>query len=94
MVRHIVMFKLKEGADAAEARRKAEQLKGEIPSVEKMEVVCNSPGADAGNYELALICDFKGMEELDAYQKHPKHVAFGAYISQVRESRACIDYEY
>ena len=33
------------------------------------------------------------MEDLDAYQKEPKHLEFGAFISQVRESRACIDFQ-
>ena len=101
MVRHIVMFKLKEEfngktarENAEEAKARAEQLKDLVPSVEKMEVVCNAPAADGTNYELALICDFQDMAGLDAYQKHPEHVKFGAFISQMRESRACIDYEY
>ncbi len=101
MIKHIVMFKLKEGANgksamenAKEAQAKAAALKDVVPSVENMEVVCNSPAADGTNYELALICDFKDMEALDAYQTHPEHVKFGAYITSVREARACIDYEY
>lgn len=101
MIKHIVMFKLKKEANgktslenAKEAQQMAEKLKGLVPSLENMEVVCNSPAADESNYELALICDFKNMEGLDAYQTHPEHFKFGAFISQIRESRACIDYEY
>ena len=93
MIRHIVMFKLKKDVDIAEARQRAKKLADVVPSVEEMEVVCNSPLADASNYELALICDFKNMEDLNAYQNHPEHLKFGAYISQIRESRACIDFE-
>lgn len=93
MVRHIVMFKLKKDADITEAKQKAEKLIEFIPSIEKMEVVCNSSLADESNYELALICDFKNMEDLNAYQNHPEHLKFGAYISRIRESRACIDFE-
>ncbi len=101
MVKHIVMFKLKaefQGKTAAEnakeAQGRAKKLESLIPALEKMEVVCNSPAADGSNYELALICDFKDMAGLDAYQKHPEHVEFGKYITPMRESRACIDYEY
>jgi hypothetical protein len=101
MVKHIVMFKLKQEFEgkpalelAKEAQGQAEKLKDLVPSVEKMEVVCNAPAADGTNYELALICDFKDMAGLEEYQKHPEHVKFGKYISQLREGRACIDYEY
>jgi len=80
--------------NAKEAQGMAEKLKELVPSIEKMEVVCNTPAADESNYELALICDFKDMEGLDAYQTHPEHLKFGAFISQIREARACIDYEY
>lgn len=100
MVKHIVMFKLKEAdgksamENAKEAQVRAEQLKGAIPSLEKIEAVCNAPQADKSNYELALICDFKDMEALNAYQTHPAHLKFGEFVSRIRESRACIDYEY
>lgn len=101
MIKHIVMFKLKKEVNgktamenAKEAQMMAEKLEDLVPSVKKMEVVCNSLDADESNYELALICDFKDMEGLNAYQTHPEHLKFGAFISQIRESRACIDYEY
>ena len=41
-----------------------------------------------------VICDFDDIEGLNAYQIHPTHKAFGAFITPLRESRACIDYEY
>ena len=44
--------------------------------------------------EFALICDFETMDDLNTYQVHPAHVAFGQFIKPLREARACIDYEY
>ncbi|MEY8516611.1 Dabb family protein [Lachnospiraceae bacterium 29-84] len=94
MIKHIVMFQLKPDADLKEAQAKAKTLKESVPFLDGLEVVCNAPFADGSNYDLALICDFKDMEALEAYQTHPEHVAFGAYIGQIRVARACIDYEY
>lgn len=96
MIKHIVMFKLKDKALAKEAKEKADQLKGVIQSLRGMEVVINSDDAPDSNFELALICDFDSIEGLDEYQVHPEHKKFGAYISTIRAEggRACIDYEY
>ena len=44
-----------------------------------------------GEYSHFYITDIEG---LNAYQIHPTHKAFGAFITPLRESRACIDYEF
>lgn len=101
MMKHIVMFKFQAEANgktamenAAAAKKKAEQLPAQIPQLKKLEVRLNSPSADTTNYEFALICDFETMDDLNTYQVHPAHVAFGQFIKPLREARACIDYEY
>lgn len=95
MIRHICMFKFKEEnkkQNLEEAVRRVESLR-ELPQVKRFEIAVNEEAAPESNYEFALIFDFESMEELDAYQKDPKHIEFGAFISQVRESRACIDFQ-
>ena len=95
MIRHICMFKFKEEnkkQNLEEAVRRVESLR-ELPQVKRFEIAVNDETAPASNYELALIFDFASMAELDAYQKDPKHLEFGAFISQVREGRACIDFQ-
>lgn len=101
MIKHIVMFKLKAEANGKTAKENLEgaleRLKNfqqEIPSLVHFEARTNAPEADGTNYELALICDFNDMQGLNEYQVHPVHKSFGAYITPVREGRACIDYEY
>ena len=86
MIKHIVMFKLlpqAQGRTAAEnaalALSMLEQFPAQIPTLREFRAVVNAPDAPADNCELALI--------------HPAHKNFGAFISQVRASRACIDYE-
>ncbi|MCI8780223.1 MAG: Dabb family protein [Lachnospiraceae bacterium] len=100
MVRHIVMFELLEEAggkgrkeNLVLAKEKAEALREKIPSLKEYQVVVNAKKADQSNYDIALICDFEDMKGLEAYQNHPDHKAFGAFISGIRRNRACIDFE-
>lgn len=100
MIRHIVMFKLKDAYEgktameiAQQAKERAECLAERIPSLKRLDVCMNSKDAATDNYELALVCDFADLDGLNAYQVHPEHVAFGKFITPRRELRACIDYE-
>lgn len=96
MIRHICMFKLKEEKKEEhlkEALKRLEEMK-EISLIQRYEVVTNYKEAPESNYDLSLIFDFVSMDDLNAYQKHPMHLEFGKFITEVRESRACIDYEF
>lgn len=99
MIKHIVMFKLKdtngktEMENALEAKERFAKVIENVPTLRSAEAVINSKDADQGNYTIALICEFDSIEGLNAYQVHPAHVEFGKYITSIRESRACIDYE-
>lgn len=95
MIRHICMFKLKEEnkqTNLEELLVRVQSLKT-LEQLRHFEVVCNSPNMPESNYDVALIFDFENAQDLQDYQDHPTHKAFGAFIGQVRESRACIDYE-
>ncbi|MBE6841680.1 MAG: Dabb family protein [Ruminococcus sp.] len=100
MIRHIVMFTLLEEANGktkkenlAEAVEKAKALKDKVPSLRNYSVVTNYEKADRTNYDIALVCDFDDMNGLDEYQNHPDHKAFGAFLKNIRDGRACIDFE-
>lgn len=100
MIKHIVMFKLKEAdgrseyENAAEAQRRFEDVIANVKELKRGEVVINSKDAPESNYTIALICDFESIDDLNAYQVHPAHVEFGKFIGMVKTNRACIDYEY
>ncbi|MCQ2538341.1 MAG: Dabb family protein [Lachnospiraceae bacterium] len=97
MIRHICMFKLQEenkAANLAKAQELADELLKPIPQIKRYEVVVNSEKAPDSNYELSLIFDYDSMEALKEYSVHPNHIKFGDFIKSVRESRACIDYEF
>ena len=96
MIRHICMFKLKEENKAENLKETLERLESMrgMELIQRFEVVTNDSEAPDSNYDLSLIFDFKDMEDLNAYQKDPKHLEFGKFITEVRENRACIDYRF
>lgn len=99
MIKHIVMWKLKdhaEGADKAAnmARMKAllEGCRGLVPGMGAFEVGLATPGLEA-TYDVVLYSEFDSTAALDAYQHHPQHVAIKPLIGAVRAERQCVDYE-
>lgn len=100
MIKHIVMFKLKgtdnrsEYENAIEAKQRFSKVIENVTELKKGEAVINSADAPESNYTIALICDFDSIDDLNAYQIHPVHKEFGAFIAEIKTDRACIDYEY
>ena len=99
MLKHIVMWKLKDEAEGASKAVNAGKMKamldacaGLVPGILKLEVAVAQPGLEA-TYDVVLYSEFSSREALDAYQTHPQHVALKPFFSAVRESRACMDYE-
>ena len=97
MVKHIVTFKFK--GDEAVRRRAAEDFRDallalpqQIDVLRSMEVGINSNPAETWDLVLTAVVD--RMEDVDVYAKHPAHVAAAAIIGPVKDSRACVDYEF
>lgn len=97
MVRHIVMFKLKEfgtpeakSAKLAEIKSGLEALVEKIDVLKSMKVGINANPAEV--FDFVLESEFEQMEHVDIYAKHPDHVAIAKIIGEVREGRAGIDY--
>lgn len=102
MIRHIVLFKFKETANGKtkrenllEAKARMLALKDQIPELTNVSVSFGAEAQAASNYDYILVSDFDTLEQMEAYQKHPAHVAFGQFVKELREpeGRACIDYE-
>ena len=98
MLKHIVMWKLKdqaEGADkAANARKMKSLLDGcanLVPGILKFEAALAQPGLEA-TYDVVLYSEFESQAALDAYQDHPEHIAIKPFIGAIREARQCMDY--
>lgn len=98
MVKHIVLFKLKDdaSADAKLAAMHAfkdaiEALPTKIPFIRKIEVGLNINPAET--WSIALYSEFDTLDDVRQYAVHPDHVAAGKLLAEVKESRACVDYE-
>lgn len=98
MIKHIVMWQLKESADgqskafhAQKIKTELEALKEHIEQIVEIEVGIDVSG-EAQAYDLVLYSTFESKEALDEYQNHPEHKRVGAYIASVRSSRVVVDY--
>src|SRR6478609_7601630 len=99
MIKHIVMWKLKEQAEGADKAANAQKIKSLldacanlVPGLNKLEVAIAQPGLEA-TYDVVLYTEFADKAALDAYQTHPQHQALIPFIGAVREARQCMDYE-
>jgi len=93
MIRHVVMWKFKEGEEENMDMflEGLKSLDGVIPEIKYMQVAKNTnPNND---YDAILISDFESMEDLDKYKKDPRHVKVSTLCKSIRVSRACVDYE-
>lgn len=100
MIRHIVLFEFARETDgktaienAVIAKDQLLALTSKIDFIRNMEIGINDADADETNYTLSLTCDFDSLEDLNQYAVHPEHLKVAAFISRVRTSRACVDYE-
>ena len=96
MVRHIVMWKLKEENKAENARllkEKLEGLVGIIPEIKELEVGINI-NDDSAAYDAALNSVFCSLEDLEKYQKNPNHAAVSEFCKSIRISRVVVDYNF
>jgi len=99
MLKHIVMWKLKdqaEGADklanAREMKRRLDECAHIVPGQLAFEVMLAQPGLEA-TYDVVLYSEFADKAALQAYIDHPTHKAVVPFIGAIREGRQCMDYE-
>lgn len=98
MVKHIVLFKLKDEVPAETKlaamnafKAAIEALLTRIPFIRKIEVGLNINPSET--WSIALYSEFDSLDDVKRYAVHPDHVAAGKLLADVKESRACVDYE-
>jgi hypothetical protein len=100
MIRHVVMWKLKNYAEghtrpenAALIEDMLEALPSKIHEIKGLQVGFDVLRGEA-SYDLVLIVEFADLASLERYQRHPEHVKVAEFVAKVRESRAMVDFEF
>ncbi|WP_319507774.1 Dabb family protein [uncultured Methanolobus sp.] len=98
MLKHIVMWKLKDNAEgkskignALLMKEMLEILKEVIPEIEDIEVGINVNFSDAA-YDVVLYSKFKDEEALKTYQDHPEHLKVAEFVGKINDNRIVVDY--
>ena len=91
MVKHIVLYTLKEDVNKAEAvavvRSVLEPLVGKIPGLLHLEIRQAFNGMD-----YALYSEFESREDLENYAKHPLHLEAKTHFHHFIATRVAADY--
>lgn len=93
MIKHIVMWRLKEENKEENAlilKEKLMNLVGVVPEIVDMEVGINVNFAN-GCYDVVLSSLFVNMEELGKYQVNPLHKEVADYVKTIVVERAFVD---
>ena len=92
MVKHIVLYTLKEGVNKEEAVKLIasvlEPLVGKIPGLMHLEVRRAFNGMD-----YALYSEFESREALTEYASHPLHLEAKSHFHHLLNTRVAADYE-
>ncbi|MBM6782249.1 Dabb family protein [Bacteroides mediterraneensis] len=97
MVKHIVLFKLKESLAPAEKtdimyrfKDAIEALPATISFIRDIHVGLNENPAET--WDICLDSSFDTLDDVKAYSIHPAHVAAAGILKEAKENRACVDY--
>lgn len=99
MIKHIVMWKLKEfseGKDKLEnakiIKNSLENLKDKVEQIKFIEVGININQSQQA-YDIVLYSEFENVQALNDYQNHPEHLKVSEFVGKVRDERVVVDYE-
>lgn len=94
MIRHIVMFKIKEEykEEIPQLVENFRGMKGRIEGMLDLEAGADILGSER-SYDLALVTLFENREAFDAYQTHPVHLPVKKRMHEVRSASVACDYE-
>lgn len=99
MVKHVVMWKLKDQAQGATKEQNAEKIKAmlmalpsKIAAIENLEVGIDFIHSDM-SADVVLVTQVASKEALDTYRLHPDHQAVIPFIQEVTAERRVVDFE-
>ncbi|MEI6850184.1 MAG: Dabb family protein, partial [archaeon] len=75
MIKHILLFKFKEGVSEEEKNKGIEMLralKGKVPEIREWEVGVQREKSEK-YYDFAQVSSFENMEDIENFGKNPEH---------------------
>ena len=100
MVRHIVMFKLKEFETPEAKEAKMKEIKVALEAlIDKIDVLrmirLDFNVNPAETWDIILTTELDSLADVNTYANHPEHIAVAKnIIGPVKADRACVDYEF
>lgn len=91
MIKHIVLFSLKDPANAPKVKALLDGCKDLVPGMREFEVGIKTEGLEA-TADVVLVSTFEDEAALAAYQPHPHHQAVVAQIREMASGRQVLDY--
>lgn len=96
MVKHIILWKLKEEFNTAEIKadmkKNLEALQGIIPGL--IEILIQTESLQSSNADVMLYSVFEDGNALKGYAVHPEHVKVAdTFVRPFTETRLCLDFE-
>ena len=99
MLKHVVMWKLKDNAagnskaeNAREMKRRLETLAQAIPEIRRLEVGLNIKDSDRA-MDVVLYSEFESLETLAAYSGHPAHQEVVTFVREIAAETRVVDYQ-
>ena len=95
MIKHLVMYKLKENTPKNRKNlvEKFYTMKGKIDLLVDLNAGEDIVGSQRA-YDVALECIFKSKEDLDAYAVHPLHLPVKEYVHSVIAEVHSVDFVF
>lgn len=93
MIKHIVMWKFKEGHEEEMNKFLSDlmSLKDKIDVIRSMQVGVNLN--KNSEFNAVLISEFDNFDDLKAYKENSEHVKVSNFCKAIREKREAIDFE-
>jgi quinol monooxygenase YgiN len=91
MIKHIVLFTLKDPANAPQVKALLDSCKDIVPGIREFEVGIKTEGLEA-TADVVLVSTFADAAALAAYQPHPHHQGVVAQIREMASGRQVLDY--
>ncbi len=93
VITHVVLMKLQDENDLAEAISRLRSMVGKIPTL--LSLKCGTDALNAGGgdhvFDLALVSEHPDAQGLAEYQVHPVHLEVMEWLSPRRIGRAVVD---